>query len=189
MRSASPSSADEVDQILLNARLRDELEPFRDESLDVVDLTRMTTTMENEFLASLLAWERAPVLPISQWFQPEMKLPPPETLDDEQLRTRLFETIHRLYEQRIVLEFTEHLSDRQLYCVLYRDILPAAEKKLDPRMDYLRWHCLDPDDDPETWLRYYASDLEREEWAFETGERLPPSDPPPFPRKLPRRPL
>jgi hypothetical protein len=188
MRSSRPSSTEEVDQLLLNARLRDELEPFRDESVEVVDLHRMTTPMENEFLASLLAWERAPVLPISQWFEPELTPSRPETLSDEQLHAQLDDTIHKLYEKRIVLEFTEHLSDRQLYCVLCRDILPSAEKKLDLQKNYLHWHCLDADDDPETWLRYYASDRERKEWAAETGEPLPPSAQPPFPRKLPRRP-
>ena len=30
----------------------------------------------------LAAWERAPALPISQWFEPELKLPPPDELDD-----------------------------------------------------------------------------------------------------------
>jgi hypothetical protein len=189
MRGAFPSGADEVDQLLLNAKLRDELEPFRDESVDLVDLARMTTPAENEFLASLLAWERAPVLPISQWFDPELQLPAPEQLDDRQLHALLMATIHRLYEKRIVLEFTDHLSDRQLYCLLCRDILRSSEKKLELPKNVLRWHCLDAEDDPETWLRFYASDLEREEWADETGEPLPPSEPPPFPRKLPRRPI
>jgi len=33
-------SADEVDQLLLNARLRDELEPYLDESFDLFDQRR-----------------------------------------------------------------------------------------------------------------------------------------------------
>jgi hypothetical protein len=188
MRNAWPSSTDEVDQLLLNARLRDELEPFLDESVEVVDLERMTTPMENEFLASLLAWERAPVLPLSQWFEPELTLPHPDKLDDAQIHKLLWDTIHRLYEKRVVLEFTEHLSDRQLFCVLCRDILPAAEKKLDLPKNYLHWHCLDAAADEQTWLRYYASDLEREEWSEAAGEEPPPSEPPPYPRKMPRRP-
>lgn len=125
--------------------------------------------MENEFLASMLEWERAPVLPISQWFEPELSLPRPETLDDAALHRLLWETIHTLYSKRIVLEFTEHLSDRQLYCVLIRDILPACEKKINLPKNYLHWHCLDDSDDPDTWLRYYASDEERTGWAEESG--------------------
>jgi hypothetical protein len=187
MNSAG-SQSDEVDQLLLNARLRDELEPYIDESMELVNTRRMTTTMENEFLASLLAWERAPVLPISRWFEPELVLPRHDTLDDRELHRLLWHTIHKLYEKRIVLELTDHLSDRQLYCVLCRDILPSPEKKIDLPKNYLHWHCLDDGDDPETWLRYYASAEERDGWAEETGQTLPPSEAPPHPRKMPRRP-
>jgi hypothetical protein len=61
---------DEVEELLLNARLRDELEPFEDESLGSLNLRNLPTSAENDFLRSMLAWERAPTLPISHWFQP-----------------------------------------------------------------------------------------------------------------------
>ncbi len=179
---------DEVDQLMLNARLRDELEPFFDESVSLLNMQRLPTTKENEFLASMLAWERAPVLPISQWFVPELKLPHPDSLDDAGLHELLWGTIEKLYTQRIVLDFTDHLSDRKLYCLIYRDILPSPEKKVDLPKNYLHWHCLDVTDEPETWLRFYASQLEREEWAEQTGQELPDPETPPFGRKMPRRP-
>jgi len=186
MPSTNPNPTD-VEQLLLNARLRDELEPFFDESVHMVDVQRMSTPMENEFLASMLAWERAPVLPISRWFEPELVLPHPDSLDDQAIHELLWQTIHRLYEKRIVLELTDHLNDRQLYTIIFRDILPSPEKKVDLPKNYLHWHCLDDDADPETWLRYYASDEEREGWSEDGGQMLPPSEPPPFPRKMPRR--
>ncbi len=187
MPESSMPSADDVDQLLLNAQLRTELEPFLDESLDVVDRHRMTTRHENEYLASMLAWERAPVLPISQWFEPAMRIPSPETLDDLELPQVLAETIERLYSQRIVLECTGHLSDRELLTVIYRDILPAYEKKVDLPKNYLHWHCIDESLDPMTWLRYYATEDERESWSEETGETPPPTEEVPFPRRMPRR--
>ncbi len=186
--SRQPNS-DEVEQLLLNARLRDELEPFYDESIEILNVRRLPTTKENEFLASLLAWERAPTVPLSQWFEPELKLPPAETLNDDDLKSALWNTIHRLYERRIVLELTDHLSDRQLYCLIVRDILPSPEKKIDLPKNYLHWHCLDEGDDPELWLRYFASEEERQAWAEENNLPLPPSQSPPYPRKMPRRPL
>jgi hypothetical protein len=185
---SSPSNADEVEQLLINARLRDELEPFLDESVHILDCRRLPTSAENEFLAQMLAWERAPVLPISRWFEPELKLPAPDKLRDEELRRWLWEAIEKLYSQRIVLDFTEHLTDRQLYCLILRDILPSPEKKIDLPRNYLHWHFLDVEAQPETWLTYYASDEEREGWATETGQSLPPQLPPPYPRKMPRRP-
>lgn len=178
---------DEVDQLLLNARLRDELEPFFDESIDRLNIGDLPTTVENEYLASMLAWERAPVVPISRWFEPELVLPPPESLGEHELHIVLWETIYKLFGKQIVLDFTDHLSDRQLYCTICRDILPSLEKKLEGPRSFLHWDCADAGGDPEIWLRYYATPEEREGWA-EGGEELPPSEPPPFPRDLPREP-
>jgi hypothetical protein len=188
MRNTQPPNSDEIEQLLLNARLRDELEPFCDESVELLDVRRMSTGEENEFLASMLAWERAPVLPISRWFDPELALPRPEILRDEELYRILWDTINKLYDKRIVLDFTDHLTDRQLYCVIYRDILPSPEKKIDLPKNFLHWHCLDDNNDPEVWLKYYASQEEREAWAAESGMPLPVEEPLPFPRKMPRRP-
>lgn len=178
-------TSEEVDQLLLNARLRDALEPYIDESLSLLNATQMTTMSENEFLASMLAWEQAPVLPIGRWFQPELVIPHPDRLDDPQLHNVLWETINRLYSARVVLEFTDHLSDRELYCVIYRDILPSPEKMIDLPKNYLHWRCLD-DTEPEIWLTYYATEEERRLWQAETGQRPPRALPRPFPRRLPQ---
>jgi len=180
---------DEVDHLLRNAQLRDELEPFSDEAVQTLDMRRVPTPIENEFLASMLAWERAPVLPISQWFTPELRLPAPETLTDEQVHDLLWRTIHELFEKRIVLDFTDHLSDRQLYRLIYRDILPSPEKKIEDSRNYLHWDCAGAGDDPEIWLRYYATEEDRMNWLETADAPLPPSEPPPYPRQVPRRPL
>lgn len=182
-----PDNTEEVDQLLLNARLRDELEPFLDESVDVLACKQLPTSDENEFLASMLAWERAPALPISQWFNPPLYLPAPERLNDDELRLELYAVVERLGSRRIYLESTDHLSDRQLYCLIARDILPSHEKMIDLPSNYLNWRCLDADLDPETWLAYYATDEERDLWASENAQPLPAMLPPPYPRDLPQR--
>ncbi len=182
---------DEVEHLLRNAELRDELEPYFDESIRRVNVDELPTPVENEFLASMLAWERAPVLPISQWFDPELQLPRPDRLDSDQLHERLWQAIHQLFERRIVLDFTDHLSDRELYCLIYRDILPCREKKIDVPDNYLHWDCADVGGDATTWLRYYATEEERRAWIedVEFDEPLPAAEKPPYPRLLPRRPL
>jgi hypothetical protein len=185
---AHQPESEEVDQLLLNARLRDELEPYLDESVHILDCRRMPTPAENEFLSQMLAWERAPVLPIGKWFVPELTLPSPDKLTSEQMHELLWQSIEQLYSRRIVLDFTEHLTDRQLYCLIMRDILPSPEKMLDLPRNYLHWHFLDIDAQPEIWLTYYASDEERQAWREETGQKLPPKADPPFPRRMPRRP-
>lgn len=187
-------TTDEVDQLLLNAQLRDELEPYFDEAIGRVNVHVFSTPKENEFLAAMLAWERAPVLPISEWFDPPLELPHPEEipLDEDGellLHEKMWDTIHKLFEIGIVLEFTDHLSDRDLYCLIYRDILASQEKKIESAGAHLHWDCADATGDPQLWLRFYASDRERENWEEEFEETLPDKEVPPYPRRVPRRPL
>jgi hypothetical protein len=186
MSTKNPTT-DEVEQLLLNAQLRTELEPFLDEATDLLSMQRVPLEIENDFLASMLAWERAPALPISRWFSPELVLPHPDSLTDSQLNRLLWDTIHRLHVQRIVLEFTDHLSDRELYCVIARDILPSYEKKIEEPRNYLHWHCLD-ESESELWLTYYATDEERRTWLLNNDGALPERKSIQYPRKMPSRP-
>lgn len=178
-------ASEEVDLLLHNARLRDELEPYIDESVSLANFRQMNLREENCFLESMLAWERAPALPISCWSLPELTMPRPETLDDDILSGILADTVDRLFAVRVVLEMTEHLSDRELYTLIYRDILPACEKKVDLPGNYLCWRCLD-ESDTETYLAYYATEAERIQWLSNHDEPLPDVRELPHPRKLPR---
>lgn len=175
--------------MLRNAQLRDELEPYLDESIMMVKPDEVPTPVENEFLESMLAWERAPMVPICKWFEPELVLPHPDRLDDATLHRLLWETVYRLFDKRIVLDFTDHLSDRELYCLIYRDILPTYEKKIESASNYLHWDCADLGGDADVWLKYYASEEDRERWSEEFPGELPQRQTPPYPRQLPRRPL
>lgn len=182
MSDTSRPAIDEVDLMLANARLRDELEPYRDDSIDPPPSQRMPLRQENEYLASMLAWERAPALPIASWFDPPLEIPRPESLGDDQLRRWLWSTIDRLHTQRIVLKFTDHLDDRELYRVIFRDILPCCEKKVDLPGKCLEWRCVE---DTETWLRFYADPEERRQVRELHGEPLPPRETAAFRRTLP----
>ena len=183
------SKSEEVEQLLRNAELRDELEPFYDESISRVNVQHLPLNVENEYLASMLAWETAPVLPIYKWFEPEMRPPRPAVLNDHDLHEILWDVVQKLHQERIVLDFTDHLSDRELYCLIYRDILPAREKKVDCKTNFLHWDCAGAGGDPEVWLRYYANEEEREAWAETYRQPLPPRERPPFPRRLPHEPM
>ena len=182
MSETSRTAVDEVDLLLANARLRDELEPYRDESIDDASVTHMSLRTENEYLASMLAWERAPALPIASWFTPVLELPPPDSMDDEQLSVTLHETAERLFSQKVVLRQTDHLTDRELYKIIYRDILPCCEKKVELPGKFLEWRCVEDND---TWLRYYADAVDRRRFQEEYEVDLPPSETPKYKRNLP----
>ena len=167
--------------MLTNARLRDELEPYRDESIDP-SVSRMSLQDENEYLASILAWEKAPALPIASWFQPTLELPSPDSLDDRQLSQTLADTVEKLYSAKVILRYTDHLSDRELYKIIYRDILPCCEKKVELPGKFLEWRCYE---DTETWLRFYAGAVERRRFQEEYDLDLPPREEPQHKRRLP----
>ncbi|HLA84476.1 MAG TPA: hypothetical protein VJL29_06760 [Thermoguttaceae bacterium] len=175
----------EVEELLRNAELRNALEPFYDEAISRVNVQHLPLAMENDFLAAMLAWEQAPVLPIYRWFDPELRPPRPSVLTDENLHEILWDVVRKMFKKRIVLDFTEHLSDRELYTLIYRDILPSREKMIDSRVNYLHWDCTGPSRDPEIWLRYYATEEDREMWAETYHLPLPEQADPPYPRNLP----
>lgn len=181
MRETRRQTFDEVDLLLANARLRDELEPYRDESIDH-SINRMPLHAENEYLASMLAWERAPALPIAEWFDPPLALGSPDSISERELAVTLYETIERLHSKNIVLRCTDHLSDRDLYMIIYRDILPCCEKMVDVPGKAIEWMCVE---DTDTWLRFYASAVERRRYQEERGVPLPPAETPMYPRHLP----
>ncbi len=70
-----------------------------------------------------------------------------------ELHKILWDVVRKLYQKRIVLDFTDHLTDRELYCLIFRDILPAREKKIDWPNNYLHWDCTGANCDPEVWLQ------------------------------------
>ena len=180
----------EVDELLLNAELRTELDFYFDESPGFVNSNQFSLPLqvENDFLTCLLEWETAPLLPVYRWFEPEMRLPHPDNLRQEHLPTLLSEVIDRLYDKKIVLDFTDHLTDSELYRLIYQDILPAREKRLTHRCGYIHWDCSRTGEDPDLWLAYYASDDDRECWAEMFLQPLPPKMIPPYQRDLPSDP-
>ncbi|MDR1923849.1 MAG: hypothetical protein LBQ66_05705 [Planctomycetaceae bacterium] len=177
----------DVDDLIRNAELRAEIEPYIDESVNRIFLRSFPIRFENEFLASMLDWESAPVEPIYRWFEPELRIPAPESLPDEKLSLILFDLINKLYDKKIVLDFTDHLSDRELYGLIYRGILPSREKNLRHRSSFIHWDCSYGDSD--IWLAYYASDDDREQWSDCYDEPLPQKQIPRYHRDLPQCPF
>ncbi|MDR1964352.1 MAG: hypothetical protein LBQ50_11280 [Planctomycetaceae bacterium] len=177
----------EVDELIRNAELRTEIEPYLDESVFRVPFQHLPLRLENEFLASMLDWEVAPIEPIYRWFEPELRIPSPDSLSDEKVSQVLDDLIEKLFEKKILLDFTDHLSDRELYTLIYRDILSSREKNLKQRNSFIHWDCSGGDSD--IWLRFYASDDERELWTDYYDEPLPPKQLPAHHRDLPQHPF
>jgi hypothetical protein len=117
------------------------------------------------------------------------RLPPPETLGDGEVTTKLWEVIGRLAGLCVFLANTDHLSDRQLYEQLWGALLREPPWE---RADASIGGCTFIDvvatgdrDGVMTWLRYYADDGARRDWQGELEEGglgLPPRSTPPHDR-------
>ena len=177
----------EVEALLRNIELRNALEPYTDDSVNKNILSHLSLDAENEYLFDILEWENAPLKPIYRWFNPPLCPPRPENVKDEDLKDILECIIQKLFEKHIVLEFTDHLSDRELYRVIWRNILPF-EAKMIYSQKYMSWDCAHINGDPDVWLRYYASAEEREIWAETYELPMPPMELPKYPRHLPEKP-
>jgi hypothetical protein len=112
-------------------------------------------------------------------------VPPPDSISDSEITEVLWKIIHAMAELGAYLSSTNHLSDRELYVVLWNDILrqdhPIVPEQfpLVSLMDVLgKWS----DEDIETWLTYYADEDARRR-ASEYGTRaLPDHVDPPYQR-------
>lgn len=188
MAEISKHPSDDIDAMIRNAELRSELEPYTDESIERLGKRRLPLEVENEYLEMMLAWEVAPVLPIANWFNPPLRPIHPSKMTPTELRKALYDLIDALYEKKIVLDFTDHLSDRELYMLICQNILPSQEKMLAVRDGYVHWDCAGVGEDQEVWLMYYATDEEREAWEEMNEKSAPYRQEPPFPRDLPSDP-
>lgn len=112
-------------------------------------------------------------------------LPAPETLDDAAMHAALCGVIDGLDRLNVFLEFADHLNDRELYTRLLREILPEEMDAIDPE-DGAAWHVQVLGDTPEEislYLKYYASERERERWRDEfPGDEIPEHVDPPYRR-------
>jgi hypothetical protein len=142
---------------------------------------------EESFLEHILIVEGVGAQPLFDLLEREgIELPRPNDLDDAQLEAKLWEIINSMARLGCYLSSTDHLSDRQLYEVLWMDILrePAS---VCPNNDRAAWFmdilggC--SEEDLQLRLKYYADEDERMHWADEFPEDIiPPHEPLPYDR-------
>lgn len=142
---------------------------------------------EEKFLEHVIAFEGAdPVVLFDEFEKGGMTLPPPDSLDDEQLHAKLWETIHGMALMGHYLYNTDHLSDRDLYERLWNDLLrePTSVMPGNPdfacHIDILGGYSME---EIRLYLTYYADEDARSDWARDWPEDLlPPHETPPFDR-------
>ena len=125
-----------------------------------------------EFWRRVMEYEtnQATTTLFQQLIEAGLELPQPEELDDEQLRSKLWEVIMVLTQKRVLVESTDHLNDRELYAVLWHDLL-REETPVDPADAESAWHLdlvgTGSEADTNLYLKYYADEDWRGHWLAE----------------------
>ncbi len=114
---------------------------------------------------------------------------PSEQVSDEDLMQALTELIWALEGERVYVEASDHLTDRELYDELLKMCEDRTFSLADLEDDAAcHWSLIETGGD-DNWLRYYADENDRK-WMLERDptDILPPSELPPYPRPwIPQR--
>ncbi len=147
-----------------------------------------------EFWQRVVDFERAPRgTRFAQLLEEGVVLPPPDSLSDAMLHEKLWEVINKLAELRVFLYHTDHLGDRELYALLWGDLLREETTIMPPDPDsacHLNVTSSGSEEDIELGLRYYYDEEERAHWRASFPEdTIPDHEDPPYDRDrlLPKR--
>ena len=142
---------------------------------------------EEAFWKYVVDYEEAPwTTNFQQLENAGMSLPPPDSLKDEELTAKLWETIQKLALLHVFIEQTDHLSDRELYTHLWTDSLREETKALplaagSAHHIQLLGSC--SEEDMLLYLKYYADDDFRRHWHKDwPKDPIPAHEDPPYDR-------
>ena len=185
--------ADEPSQEERINKLRAELEKLGGSTST---LESMPADMEEEFLRHVLEYETAEQISLLRLLENSgLEVPAPESLDDDALKIKLKEIIERMASVGSYLLHTNHLSDRELYEYLYHDALREETVLFPENPSYAYMIDLTgsgSDYDNQMYLKYYADEEYRRQWAHDwPNDPMPEHEEPQFDRDrfLPQSPV
>jgi len=185
--------ADEPSQEERINKLRAELERLGGSTST---LESMPADMEEEFLRHVLEYETAEQISLLRLLENSgLEIPAPESLDDDALKIKLKDIIDRMASVGSYLLHTNHVSDRDLYGYLYHEALREETVLFPENPSYAYMIDLTgsgSEDDNQTYLKYYADEEYRRQWAHDwPNDPIPEHEEPPFDRDrfLPQSPV
>jgi hypothetical protein len=155
--------------------------------MEVGSLDDYPAEMEEAFWKHVVDYEEAPwTTHFQQLENAGVSLPPPDSLNDEELTAKLWDIIQKLALLHVFIEQTDHLSDRELYTHLWSDAL-REETKAMPLVAGSAYHIQllssGSEDDNQLYLKYYADDDWRRQWHEEwPDDPIPAHVDPPYDR-------
>ena len=175
---------DDVDREIRLNKLRRALEEAG--AVLPLDDDELPPDVEEAFLENVLAFETAPKTTYAKrLLTANIWLPSPDSLSSQALTEKLQEVVHGLAQQQTYLSHTDHLSDAELYRMLWEKLLnlETADVPLDPDaaviIDILGGGT---EKDLQLYLRHYATEEDRLVWEAQLDEPIPKHEAPPFDR-------
>ena len=163
----------------------------------VSDYSQKDLDATEGFLRYLLTLEGRPTSSLAkQLIRDGIELPAPDDLPEAVLSAKLHEVIQGLARLNTFLLHTDHLSDRELYHLLWTETLNEADYELDETMGQFQTtidlvgDCSDAA--MQIYHRYYADELDRSWWMGENPDyEMPDMEPTPYERdcRLPKCPF
>src|SRR5205809_3714979 len=121
-------------------RLQAEAAAAIDGPMVVYESDALTPQVQEQFWREVVAFENAGTTDlIKELTAIGVALPEPHGLDDAAIHDALWKVIEALTKLSVFLHFTDHLSDRELYIHLLREILPEEMASLDTE-ENSAWH-------------------------------------------------
>lgn len=178
---------DEDDQDKRIEDLKRRAEELCEGQMEMYMLDDCSSETEEAFWKQVVDYEEAPCTThFHQLESAGVSLPPPDSLNDQELTIKLWEVIHKLALLRVFIEQTDHLSDRELYTHLWTDSLREETREL-PQAANSACHIAivgsGSEKDNQIYLKYYADDDARRYWKQDFPEDpLPEHEDPPYDR-------
>ena len=118
--------------------------------------------VEEAFLERVLAFETSPKRTLIDLLgDAGIELPRPSKLTGRELTAKLWEVIHALIAQYVILGNTDHLSDREMYTLLWNETL-RTEYVINPNYSIqIDLTKTGPDNGMPAYLKYYATEEQR----------------------------
>jgi len=138
-----------------------------------------------QFYENVLAYESAEETTMFRKLtEAGVLLPPAEKLSDQDLTAKLWQIIRKMAEFGHYVCSTDHLSDRDLYIRMTTDTFhqPFADMPASAGSWHVDFASSGSDEDTEDYLRYYADEETRQQFASEFDLTLPPHEDPPYDR-------